>query len=211
MGKAKKTNMDYEHEFGTVELLLNSKFETKGVDAFTISLLKSERQIRKIFTFLIFQNERFSRADVLKLKEILSLNSDMYFENFIRGIDDIYLKRVEDIYGNDYTEDFKELIKISKEDRNKIFHGQLTNKCLTRPEILTKIEKIKKWSKRIAENFDEEVGYDGFGRNSYRKSERRIELRDPGRFSTITDYEIFLKTIDRSKKKPAHNAYTKLA
>jgi len=46
--------MDFDQEFGVVDLVLNSQFETRGVDAFTLSLVKVERQIRRIFTHLIY-------------------------------------------------------------------------------------------------------------------------------------------------------------
>lgn len=192
--------MDYQHEFGTVNLLLGSNFETKGVDAFTISLLKLEKQMRRIFTYLIYQNVQFSSAkDAIKLRDVLSTNEKMYFENFILGIDSIYNKTVEEIYGGNYAEDIKILIDISK-IRNKIFHGQVTNKQLNHKDLLLIIESIKCWSKNIAINFQNEIGYDGFGRNSYRKATIKIELRHPENFSTIEKYTKFLTTIDRSKK-----------
>ncbi len=124
----------------------------------------------------------------------------MYFENFIKGINSIYFKEIEEIYGNNYKNDQNELIKISKEDRNKIFHGQITNKFLERSELIEKIEIIKRWCEKIAIIFTKEIGYDGFERNSYRKANSKLNLKNVDKFSTIDNYKKFLKTIDRSKK-----------
>lgn len=195
--------MDYKHEFGTVDLLLNSDFKTKGVDAFVISLLKAEKQMRKIFTYLIFQNPNYSnKGDSSRLREALAKNRQMYFENFIEGIDLIYYRSVEEIYGESYTNDLKKLTDILK-DRDKIFHGQVTLKSLSRNELIAQIDLIRKWCKGIATKFQKEIGYDGFGRNSYRKSSNPIALKHLDKFSSIENYIEFLITIDRSKKKKA--------
>jgi hypothetical protein len=44
--------MSTEEEFATVSLILGSQAETRGVDAFALSLIKAERQIRKLVTHL---------------------------------------------------------------------------------------------------------------------------------------------------------------
>jgi ribosomal protein S18 len=192
--------MNYEHEFGTVELLINSEFETKGVDAFTISLLKAERQIRKIFTYLVYQHSHYNGIyDALQLRKVLFENGQMYFDNFIVGIDFIYQKSVEDLYGEDYQKDI-ELLKDLLKERNKIFHGQITNKFLSTEQLIERVESIKKWCKKLADKFNEEIGYDGFERNSYRKSGKELSLKNNEEFETVEKYSNFLKTIDRSKK-----------
>ena len=189
--------MNFEHEFGTVELLLKSDFKTRGVDSFVLSLIKVERQIRKIFTYLIFQNENFgSIKDMIELRTILSKNRDMYFVNFILGIDKIYYKSTKEIYGEEYDEDYNFLKDYTK-DRNKIFHGQLTHNRLSREDLIKRVTTMIKWSKQISTKFSEEIGYDGFGRNSYRKSENQLKLKNTHEYSSIKDYKNFLKTIDR--------------
>ena len=48
--------MDFQQDFGTVDIILNSDLETRAYDAFALSLIKSEKQAIRVFTFLIFQN-----------------------------------------------------------------------------------------------------------------------------------------------------------
>jgi hypothetical protein len=44
-----------EAEFATVDLIIRSNAETRGVDAFALALLKAERQIRRLFIHLVYQ------------------------------------------------------------------------------------------------------------------------------------------------------------
>ena len=46
---------NFESEFEVIEYLLNSNNESRAIDSFSLSLLKIEKQIRKIFTHLIYQ------------------------------------------------------------------------------------------------------------------------------------------------------------
>jgi hypothetical protein len=55
--------------------------------------------------------------------------------------------------------------------RNKIFHGQLTSKSLTREDLFEYISDIRSWCKALADAALAEIGYDGFARDSFRKSE----------------------------------------
>jgi hypothetical protein len=190
--------MNYKEEFATVELLMRSNFETRAVDSFAISLMKVERQIRKLFTFLIFQHENYQLGDGAKLREVLTKNKEMYFQNFIKGIDLICIKTVEQVYGDDYTNDFK-LIKLVTLDRNKIFHGQVTSSILSREELTERVELMKKWCKTLANRFSKEIGYDGFGRNSYHKSDSKLPMKNLDKFDTLEKYANFLADIDRKR------------
>lgn len=187
---------NYKEEFKTVDSLLESNFETRAIDAFVISLIKVERQIRRIFTFLIYQNENYKRSDGIKLRETLANNNKIYLKHFIKGIDKCYSKTVEQVYGKDYSNDLKVIDEITK-DRNKIFHGQVTNKRLNREDLIKKTNLMKKWCNNLADKFLGEIGYDGFGRNAYRKSKAKINLVDTNEFDTLEKYVDFLKKIGK--------------
>ena len=79
--------MSYENEFLTVDLIVKSSAETCGVDAFALSLIKAERQIRKLFTYLMFQFPAFSSSDYDGFRGVLADSKKVYFEGFVRGID----------------------------------------------------------------------------------------------------------------------------
>jgi hypothetical protein len=137
------SNFHFCKEFSTVELILGSNCETRGVDAFILSYIKAEKQIRRVFTFLIFQNNSFSHLDILELRKALAYNRKIYLNGFLKGINLIITKSLEDIYGDGYNEHFILLKKYEKE-RNKIFHGQITEIGLSRYELIEKVDHIKK-------------------------------------------------------------------
>jgi len=189
----------FEEEFKTVNALLNSNFETRAIDAFVISLIKVERQIRRIFTFLIYQNEKYKIGDQIQLRDVLSRNKNLYFEHFIIGIDRCYFKTVSQVYGKEYNSDLRALKGLRRE-RNKIFHGQLTDSNLSRNDLIDRVVLMKKWASNVARTFSLEIGYDGFARNSYRKSKRKLNIINTEKFGTIERYSAFLKVISNEQR-----------
>jgi len=197
MGKAITTNnkmtiMNYDQDFATVNLILDSDFETRGVDAFILSLIKAEKQMRRIFTYLIFQNPAYNPSHYTDLRNTLAANKRIYFEGFIKGFNLISSKSLSEIYGENYVNDIAYLINFEK-DRNKIFHGQITSIGLKRDDLISRVNHIKKWCKNLADKIDNEIGYDGFG-DSLRKSKSKLELKNEDRFDTFEKYANFLKT-----------------
>jgi hypothetical protein len=53
----------FVEEFATVDILLDSATRTGRTDAFIISFTKLEKQVRHIFTFLIYQFPEFDLSD----------------------------------------------------------------------------------------------------------------------------------------------------
>lgn len=96
--------MNFEAEFKVVDLILASEFETRGVDAFSLSILKMERQIRRIFTHIVFQHHVFKNADIQTLIDALASNKKIQFKHFIPAINLLYPKTVEAIYGENYSD-----------------------------------------------------------------------------------------------------------
>ena len=70
--------MNTETEFATVELILNTPLETRAIDAFALSIIKSERQVRRIFSYLIYQHPNYGLEDSKTIRSILSKNKKMY-------------------------------------------------------------------------------------------------------------------------------------
>lgn len=184
--------MSFEEEFKTVYLLERSNAETRMVDAFSLSLIKAERQLRKIFTYLIYQNKSFSKENIKELKETLANNRKVYFKGFIRGFDRIYPKAISGIYGKNYAKHLSHL-EEAIEYRNKIFHGQLTGKHLSRSDFKRIVDNISTWCKKLAREMKNEIGYDGFQRNSYRKSTNKtLSETFKTRFNSIEEYKNFI-------------------
>jgi hypothetical protein len=161
--------MSYAQEFETVDLILASNAETRAVDGFALSLIKCERQMRRLLTHLVFQYPCFGFADVPALRSSLSSNRKVYFEGFVRGFDTIYPRSIGDLVGQDYGR-LRSRLDEAIDHRNKIFHGQLTSKSLTREDLFEYVSDIRSWCKALADAALAEIGYDGFRRDSFRKS-----------------------------------------
>lgn len=63
--------MSIEDEFATVDVLLCTGAETLGVDAFALSLIKAEKQARRLFTYLVYQHSWCNRGNVVALRDTL--------------------------------------------------------------------------------------------------------------------------------------------
>jgi hypothetical protein len=185
--------MSYTEEFATVDLLIRSTAETCGVDAFVLSLIKAERQLRKLFTHLVYQFPCFETGDIFALRDTLARNSKVYFDGFLKGFDAIYPKTVEELIG-EYYQGLIGRIKEAIEDRNKIFHGQLTRKYLSRDDLLSYVNDIREWCDKLANSALSEFGYDGFTRNSFQKWRyERLWERFRVRLNSMADYERFIE------------------
>ena len=183
----------YASEFETVDLVLSSKAETRAVDAFALSLIKCERQIRRLVTHIVFQYPCFGFSDIPALRSSLSSNREVYFEGFVRGFDAIYPRSIQDLIGQG-CDQLRLRLDEAIDHRNKIFHGQLTKSWLTRQELIDYVSDIRSWCSALATAANAEINYDGFARDSFRKSEvLRIWNRYKLQLTGINDYGDFIQ------------------
>ncbi|MEO8452728.1 MAG: hypothetical protein ABI647_23245 [Gemmatimonadota bacterium] len=157
-------------EFSTVDLLLGSGAETRAVDAFALALIKAERQARKLVTHLVYQFPTFGPAAVTALRNTLAGNRNVYFVGFLAGFDALYPQPIHALVGNQHNR-LRARLDEAIDHRNKIFHGQLTTRSLNRQDLTELASDIKSWCTLLAEGSNNELGYDGFGRNSFQKSD----------------------------------------
>lgn len=205
-----------QKEFAIIDYLEGSYFKTKGVDAFSLSLLKMERQMRRLFTYLVFQSDAFQPCHVKLLRNSLAENRRLYFDHFLNGVDEL-LKgsglSVESLVGDEFSTLRKDIDEM-RGYRNKIFHGQLTDKFLEGCELLDLVKKLKKWCVCLCRGADDKLGYDGFGyignmrKSSFSKAEngklpetvKRTINEKFGGEDAINKYKIFLNELARSAR-----------
>ncbi|MGH9500349.1 MAG: hypothetical protein ACRD3L_14500 [Terriglobales bacterium] len=183
----------YSQEFETVDVVINSTARTCGVDAFALSVIKTERQIRKLVTHLIYQFPCFGPDDVPSVRHALVNNRRVYFDGFENGFNAIYPLSISTLVGSDYLP-LRDRIREAVDHRNKIFHGQLTSNNLTRDDLLAYVGDIRTWCKSLAGSALAEFGYDGFAWNSFRKStipdlEKRLKIQ----IANVAEYEEFVR------------------
>ncbi len=185
--------MSIQDEFQTVALIEKSEAETRGVDAFALSLIKAERQLRRLFTHLVFQYPCFTSGDAIPLREALTANTKVYSEGLIAGFNAIYPKSIKDLIGADFAILERSLSEATAA-RNKLFHGQLTARYLKREDLLAYVKSIRQWCELLATATTNEFGYDGFARQSYRKaSNPKLHERFRVQLHSMDEFRAFLK------------------
>ncbi|MFC5431478.1 hypothetical protein ACFPTO_22120 [Paraburkholderia denitrificans] len=183
--------MSFEQEFAVVDIIKLSEAETRGVDAFTLSIVKMERQVRRLFTYLVFQCEAFNEHSVPDLIATLERCRNAYFTGFISGIDALAGFSVSDLVGDEYAR-LRVALKAAYDVRNKVFHGQLTGLSLDREELLAMVTTVKRWCELLANGAQRESGYDGFGGNSFRKSCMGLAANYKHQLTNVDDYSQFI-------------------
>jgi hypothetical protein len=183
--------MTCANEFATVDLLLDSKHETRGVDAFALALIKTERQMRRLVTYLVYQFPCFHQGNTDRLRDVLH-QKKVYFDGLEWGFDALYPKSVRALIGSEY-DILRGRLREAGNHRNKIFHGQLTAEYLSRQELLGYICDIRRWCAALSNAALAEFDYDGFGRNSFRKSKTpNLWERFKVQIVSVADYEKFI-------------------
>ncbi|MFM0059841.1 hypothetical protein PQR64_29820 [Paraburkholderia phytofirmans] len=184
--------MTFESEFEVIDLITQSQLPTHGVDAFSLSVIKMERQLRKLFTYLVFQSPTFGPGDIGPLKEVLGACRSAYYEGFELGINALYRASVEELVGPEYGE-LRPTLDDARDVRNKVFHGQLTHRCLQREGLAELSDSIRRWCFNLAAGASAEVGYDGFERNSFRKGPAQVADGFRIQIQTPEEYRIFIR------------------
>lgn len=161
-------------EFSTVDLLLKSDAETRAVDAFTLSWVKLEKQLRRLTSNLIFQHSAFedgASEHKTAVRAAILQKTTANHDKFIGAIYRLSNCSVKDLMQDQYRA-LKRDTNTAYQYRKKILHGQQTGHSLTRTELEKCISSMRAWCELLADRADERIGYDGFSRNSLRKNGR---------------------------------------
>jgi hypothetical protein len=185
--------VSFATEFSVVELVLDSEFETRGIDAFALSVIKAERQMRRLFTYLVYQSPTVTAVDIPALRAVLGASRRVYFEGFQSGINNLLQTSIRELIGAGFDE-LNARMSEAIEVRNKIFHGQLTDRWLSTSDLLEYVAKIRRWCELLATSALHEIGYDGFMRNSFQKSEIDISHKLQRHIAGVAGYKEFLAT-----------------
>lgn len=191
-----------ELEFVTVQAVLDSGTETRAVDAFALSLIKHERQLRRLLTYSVFQFPVFSCKDIEPLRRTLSANNRIFAEGFVRGLDALWPRSVATLVGARYVA-LSLSIARAVDARNKIFHGQVTELGLDRKTLLSLVADLREWCALLAKAAEGAYGYDGFGRDSYRKSpDADLHKRFLVQIGSVAEYVAFLEANVARPRRP---------
>jgi hypothetical protein len=186
----------FAEEMATVDAVLASGATTRRTDAFVLTWVKMEKQLRRLFSFIVYQNPAFSKSDENALVKVFVDNNHLYADSFIKCINALGTKTVADLVGQDYAH-YQTEIKRIKKYRNKILHGQITGENLQSPQLEKDIKLLRKWIEDLAEGGVNSFGYDGIARNTFRKAKA---------VSAIASIQYPFSTVDAFKKWLRKNA-----
>jgi len=188
----------HEDEFCLVDEIAESGSSSRGIDAFALSVLRCERQARKIFTYLVYQAAAFGRDDVSALRLTLASNTKFDFQSALAGIDLISPVGLPLLIGNDYLERLVKLGEVKK-IRNKLFHGQISAVGITTDDLLRHVRSVREWTALLGAESNKQLGYDGFGRNSFRKHyDENFGHRIKQQLKNQEDYSALIRMAVRS-------------
>lgn len=164
----------FEKEFMTVDVVLASEAETRGVDAFCLAWIKFERQLRKLTANLLYQASVFDERDEQakeRLRAALLKKSRLSYENFLGGIHRLTGHSAKAMLADRYAY-LKAAMARAHAFRNKIFHGLQTGESLNRAALLKLHADVREYCEILAKEGLHRFGYDGFDRDSLRKTNR---------------------------------------
>ncbi|MET3524418.1 hypothetical protein [Mesorhizobium abyssinicae] len=185
---------DFDNEFIPVDTILASTHRTRGVDAFTLTYLRADRQVRKVFTNLVFQSDAFDHRLSRELRQTLHDADDLSFKGLDKGIAVLAGKTLADMVGAEHARLMK-VLWTAKGYRNKLFHGQLPDQFVSTNEFIEIERDIRQWCRLLATGAQLHTGYNGFA-DSHRKTKRpEIVKRVSAALPNIAAYAAFLKKL----------------
>lgn len=185
-----------KEEFATVEVLWQCTGITRRVDALVISWVKYEKQLRRLFSFFVFQHKNITEATLDEVVSAFVTNNNLYPETFIKGIEALGITPIPKLLGKGHASLWTEITRIKKY-RNKIMHGQLTGQSINSAQLERDVIHIINWMSALAETANDAYGYDGLKRGAYRiaKSTAKIPVQKYP-FANVKQFEAWLKNIN---------------
>lgn len=183
-------------EFATVETIWNATGETRRVDALVLSWVKYEKQLRRLFSFFVFQHPKINEKTLDSVISAFAENRNLYPETFIAGIAALGVRPLlPDLLGTSYAELWEEITRIKKY-RNKIMHGQFTGQGIKSAQLECDVIHIINWISAVAQAADMAFGYDGLRRKTYvaAKASANIHVQKYP-FSNTTELKKWLSTL----------------
>jgi hypothetical protein len=183
-------------EFATVESIWLSSGETRRVDALILSWVKYEKQLRRLFCFLLFQHPNVGDSEIDDLINVLVENNKLYPHTLIRGINQLSPQSVSKLIGPRYSILVPEVNRIKKY-RNKLVHGQTTGMKIRSPQLERDVLWLVDWVSSLAEGAENSLGYDGLRRNTYRQAKSTAEVNiKKFPYSTLVELKNWLPTLN---------------
>lgn len=187
-------------EFASIEALWHSSAETRRVDSLILAWVKYEKQLRRLFCFLVFQHPKITKLQIDAVISVLARNKKLYPETFIRGITALGATSVPELLADKHRPLWNEIERI-RGYRNKLIHGQISGLRIRSAQLERDVLLIIEWISSIAEGAEAAYGYDGIKRNTYPMAKSAIISAVAGYpFANVTEFKEWLTTLSEQQK-----------
>ena len=182
-------------EFATVEALWASDGTTRRVDALLLCWVKYEKQLRRLFSFLVYQHPKVTEKTIEAIVSVLVENNRLYPETFERGIKALGVSSVPQLVGSNHKSLSTELTRIKKY-RNKLMHGQITGQKISSYQIEKDVALLISWISELGVGAKQEFGYDGIQRNTFREAKAASKIAVSNfPFTNATEFKGWLRKV----------------
>lgn len=185
---------ELEAEFATIRLIADSTAVTRGVDSLLLAWIKYEKQSRKLFTYLIYQNSAVHASDIPDIVEALVKNRKLYPETFLAQVEALSGTPLSKIIGAHFGALEVEIARIKKY-RNKLAHGQSSGLSLTTTQLLADVDHLATWMSALGKGAQSIIGYDGIGRDSFAHAKSTTKRLQAFPFQTIPELTAWIGSL----------------
>ncbi len=182
-------------EFATVEALWNCAGTTRRVDALLLCWVKYEKQLRRLFSFLVYQHPNFNEKTIESVVSVIVKNRNLYPESFENCIKALGVTDVPTLIGARHASLAAEMNRI-KRYRNKLMHGQITGENISSNQIEKDVLVLVNWISLLAAGAQSRFGYDGIQRNTFRAAKAASNIAVSSfPFSNSTEFKTWLERV----------------
>jgi hypothetical protein len=186
-----------QEELATVVAVWESGGATTAVDALILTWVKYEKQLRRLFAFLVFQHPEIDKTSIMHAIAIIAANSKLNPQTLTKAINALKAVSIEALVGESHGKLTTEIDRI-KGIRNKLVHGQITGKNLTTHHIQSDVCLLIDWITALAAGSKDKFGYDGLSRNTFVKAKAANVVQvSMYPFLNTTEFAIWLNKITK--------------
>ncbi|MGH7874633.1 MAG: hypothetical protein ACREQO_20780 [Candidatus Binatia bacterium] len=182
---------DISAELATVDAVLACAGSTRRVDALALMWIKVEKQLRKLFCYLLYRNPAVSDANLEEYVRVLAEERRLSPGAFIKCFDALSTTSLRDIVGLDYDANWREIKRIRRY-RNTLLHGKISGQKITSRQLERDIVFLRRWVESVAKSCDQVIGYNGIGRNTFRKAKEKQKITTQSPYGSATDFKRWL-------------------
>jgi hypothetical protein len=184
-------------EFATVESLWVSSAQTRRTDSLLLTWVKYEKQLRRLFCFLVFQHSSITEQTIDSVITTLAENRNLNPRTFMAAIKALGVLPISKLLGKDHTHLSRDVARIQK-IRNKLMHGQITGQKIRSSQLEKDVMLLINWVSCLADGAETAFGYDGLSRNTFRKAKSVAKINvSKYPFGNVSEFKSWIRTLSK--------------